>query len=144
MPSLVVAALAFFSGRVASTLRVNHEPPRGQHSPMAQSQAVTITVDEARRVSGLLQVPRRARICYVLAHGAGAGMSHPFMAALADGLAERGIATMRYQFPYMEQGSKRPDAPKLAQATVRAAVSRASIWCPSLLLLLAGSHLAAG
>ena len=97
--------------------------PRGQHSPMAQSQAVTITVDDARRVSGLLQVPPGARICYVLAHGAGAGMSHPFMAAVADGLAERGIATMRYQFPYMEQGSKRPDAPKLAQATVRAAVS---------------------
>jgi predicted alpha/beta-hydrolase family hydrolase len=82
---------------------------------MAESEAVTITVDEARRVSALLQVPRGARICYVLAHGAEAGMSHPFMAAIADGLAERGIATMRYQFPYMEQGSKRPDPPKLAQ-----------------------------
>jgi predicted alpha/beta-hydrolase family hydrolase len=105
---------------------------------MAQSQAVTITVDEARRVSGLLQVPRRARICYVLAHGAGAGMSHPFMAALADGLAERGIATMRYQFPYMEQGSKRPDAPKLAQATVRAAVSQASHLVPKLALVAGG------
>jgi predicted alpha/beta-hydrolase family hydrolase len=83
---------------------------------MAQSQTVTITVDEARRVSGLLQVPPGARVCYVLAHGAGAGMSHPFMAATAGGLTERGIATSRYQFPYMEQGSKRPDAPKLAQA----------------------------
>jgi predicted alpha/beta-hydrolase family hydrolase len=89
-------------------------------------------------VSGLLQVPRRARICYVLAHGAGAGMSHPFMAALADGLAERGIATMRYQFPYMEQGSKRPDAPKLAQATVRAAVSQASHLVPKLALVAGG------
>jgi predicted alpha/beta-hydrolase family hydrolase len=78
-----------------------------------------------RRVSGLLQVPPEARACYVLAHGAGAGMSHPFMAAVADGLAERGIATLRYQFPYMEQGARRPDVPKLAQATVRAAVAQA-------------------
>jgi predicted alpha/beta-hydrolase family hydrolase len=105
---------------------------------MAQSQAVTITVDEARRVSGLLQVPRGARICYVLAHGAGAGMSHPFMGAIADGLAERGIATLRYQFPYMEQGSKRPDAPKLAQATVRAALAKASHLVPKLALVAGG------
>ena len=89
-------------------------------------------------MSGLLQVPRGARICYVLAHGAGAGMSHPFMAAIADGLAERGIATMRYQFPYMEQGSKRPDAPKLTQATVRAAVSQASHLLPKLALVAGG------
>jgi uncharacterized protein len=109
-----------------------------KHSPMAQSQAVTITVDEARRVSGLLQVPPGARICYVLAHGAGAGMSHPFMAAIADGLAERGIATLRYQFLYMEQGSKRPDAPKLAQATVRAAVAKASHLVPELALVAGG------
>ena len=74
------------------------------------AELLTITVDDAQRVSGLLQVPVGARICFVLAHGAGAGMSHPFMAAVADGLAERGVATMRYQFPYMEQGSKRPDA----------------------------------
>ena len=112
--------------------------PRAQHSPMAQSEAVSITVDEARRVSGVLQVPRGARICYVLAHGAGAGMSHPFMAAIAEGLAERGIATMRYQFPYMELGSKRPDAPKLAQATVRAAVSQASLLVPKLALVAGG------
>jgi predicted alpha/beta-hydrolase family hydrolase len=105
---------------------------------MAQSQAVTITVDEARHVSGLLQVPRGARICYVLAHGAGAGMSHPFMAAIADGLAERGIATLRYQFPYMEQGSKRPDAPKLAQAAARAAVARASRLVPKFALVAGG------
>jgi predicted alpha/beta-hydrolase family hydrolase len=77
------------------------------HSPMARPQAVTISVDGARTVSGLLQAPHGARVCYVLAHGAGAGMSHPFMAAAANGLAERGIATLRYQFPYMEQGSKR-------------------------------------
>jgi uncharacterized protein len=102
------------------------------------TRAVTITVDDVQRVPGLLQVPHEARACYVLAHGAGAGMSHPFMAAVANGLAERGIATMRYQFPYMEQGSKRPDAPKLAQATVRAAVIEASRLVPELALFAGG------
>ena len=63
----------------------------------------TVTIDDARSVSGLLQAPKNARTCCVLAHGAGAGMSHAFMAAVADGLAERGIATLRYQFPYMER-----------------------------------------
>jgi predicted alpha/beta-hydrolase family hydrolase len=99
---------------------------------------VTIALDAERRVSGLLQVPRKARACYVLAHGAGAGMTHPFMAAIADGLAERGIATLRYQFPYMEHGGKRPDAPKLAQATVRAAVAEASRLVPKLPLIVGG------
>src|SRR3989442_7286773 len=88
----------------------------------AAPQLVTIIVNDAQRVSGLLQAPPTARACYVLAHGAGAGMTHPFMAATSNGLAERGIASLRYQFPYMEQGSKRPAAPKLTHATVRAAV----------------------
>ena len=79
----------------------------------------------------------------MLAHGAGAGMSHPFMVAVADGLAERGIATLRYQFPYMEQGSKRPDVPKLAQATVRAAVAKHHIWFQSLPLSQEANRLAA-
>jgi len=65
-------------------------------------------------------------------------MTHPFLAAIADGLAERGIATLRYQFPYMEQGSKRPDAPKLAQATVQAAVVEASRLVPGLALFAGG------
>jgi predicted alpha/beta-hydrolase family hydrolase len=104
----------------------------------ARPHPVTITIDDARRVSGLLQAPKNAHVCYVLAHGAGAGMSHPFMAAVADGLAERGIATLRYQFPYMEQGSKRPDTPKLAQATVRAAVAQASRMVPKLALVAGG------
>jgi hypothetical protein len=65
-------------------------------------------------------------------------MAHPFMAAIANGLAERGIATLRYQFPYMEQGSKRPDAPKLAHATVRSAVLEASRLVPELPLLAGG------
>jgi predicted alpha/beta-hydrolase family hydrolase len=86
-------------------------------------QELAITVDGARRVSALLQIPPQARACYVLAHGAGAGMTHPSLEAAAAGLAERGIATLRYQFPYMEAGAKRPDSPPLAQATVRAAVS---------------------
>src|SRR5512132_351225 len=99
---------------------------------------VKIMVDETHRVSGLMQVPRNARACYVLAHGAGVGMTHPFMAAIADGLFERGVATLRYQFPYMEQGGKRPDAPKLAQATVRAAVAQAARLMPAVPLVAGG------
>ena len=99
---------------------------------------VTIGVDDGQRVSGLFQAPANARACYVLAHGAGAGMAHPFMAAVADGLAERGIATLRYQFPYMERGSKRPDAPKLAQGTVRAAVAEAARLAPELPIFAGG------
>src|SRR5207342_1709592 len=99
---------------------------------------VTITVSETIRVSGLLQTPPRARACYVLAHGAGAGMDHPFMDNVARGLASRGIATLRYQFPYMERGTKRPDAPPLAQATVRAAVAAAARQAPTLPLFAGG------
>jgi hypothetical protein len=99
---------------------------------------ITIAVDETHRVSGLLQVPRGAHACYVLAHGAGVGMTHSFMTAIAEGLAERGVATLRYQFPYMEQGGKRPDPPKLAQATVRAAVAEATKLLPKLALVAGG------
>src|SRR5512132_3780883 len=95
-------------------------------------QPVTISVDDTQRVSGLLLAPPNARACYVLAHGAGAGMRHPFMTSVAEGLAKRGVATLRYQFPYMERGSKRPDAPKLAHAAVRAAVAEASHLVPKL------------
>lgn len=77
-------------------------------------------------VSGLLDAPADARAGYVFAHGAGAGMDHAFMAAIAAGLAERRIATLRFQFPYMEQGSRRPDPPKVAHAAVRAAVHEAT------------------
>ncbi|HTZ78186.1 MAG TPA: alpha/beta family hydrolase [Stellaceae bacterium] len=102
------------------------------------AQALTITVDDRRRVSGLLQLPARARACYVLAHGAGAGMTHPFLEAVATELGERGIATLRYQFPYMEQGSKRPDPPALAQAAVRAAVTEAGRRATGLPLIAGG------
>src|SRR5437773_6675161 len=104
----------------------------------AAPQPVSITVNNAQRVSGLLQAAPKARASYVLAHGAGAGMAHPFMAEIANGLGERGIATLRYQFPYMEQGSRRPDAPKLAHATVRAAVVEASRLVPELALFAGG------
>jgi len=83
-------------------------------------------------------MPSKARCCYVLAHGAGAGMAHPFMAAVAAELAERGVATLRFQFPYMEQGGRRPDPPALAQAAVRAAVAKAGELAPRLPLIAGG------
>ena len=89
-------------------------------------QPIRIEVDADTTVSGLLQTPAGARAAYVLAHGAGAGMDHAFMAQAAQGLAERGLATLRYQFPYMERGSKRTDPPAVAHAAVRAAVARAA------------------
>ncbi len=101
-------------------------------------EAVSIAVDDQRTVSGLLIAPPQARACYVLAHGAGAGMAHPFMATIATGLAERGIATLRYQFPYMEQGTKRPDSPKIAEATVRAAVRATASLVPGVTLVAGG------
>jgi predicted alpha/beta-hydrolase family hydrolase len=101
-------------------------------------QPLDIAVDDSRRVSALLEAPGDARACLALAHGAGAGMTHPFMADVARELAERGIATLRYQFPYMEQGSKRPDTPAVAQATVRAAVAEAARRLPALPLFAGG------
>jgi predicted alpha/beta-hydrolase family hydrolase len=86
---------------------------------------VTIPVNADTRVSGLMQRPREPKACLVLAHGAGAGMTHPFMLAVANDLATLGIATLRYQFPYMEKKGRRPDAPALCHATVRAAVGAA-------------------
>jgi hypothetical protein len=104
----------------------------------SDAEALTIEVDAAHRVSALLTAPPKARACYVLAHGAGTGMTHPFMASVAAGLAERGIAVLRYQFPYMEQRSKRPDPPRLAQATVRAAAAEAARRAPALALVAGG------
>jgi predicted alpha/beta-hydrolase family hydrolase len=106
--------------------------------PTAEAKPVVVAVDDATRVSALLLVPARARACYVLAHGAGAGMNHPFMAAVAQELAERDVGTLRYQFPYMEKGGKRPDPPKLAHATVRAAVAETARRLPKLPLIAGG------
>ena len=99
---------------------------------------LTIRVSETETVSALLCRPEHARACYVLAHGAGAGMNHSFLASVSDGLAERGIATLRYQFPFLERGSKRPDSPPLAHATVRAAIAVASNLMPDLSLYAGG------
>jgi predicted alpha/beta-hydrolase family hydrolase len=104
----------------------------------ANANKINIRIDDSHTVSGLLEQPRHARACYVLAHGAGAGMLQPFMAAIAAGLGKRGIATLRYQFPYMEQGSKRPDAPRLAHATVCAAVAEAARLVPQLPVVAGG------
>jgi uncharacterized protein len=101
-------------------------------------ETLRITIDAAHSVSALLARPPDAEACYVFAHGAGAGMTHPFMAAVADGLATRRIATLRYQFPSMEKGSKRPDSPAVAQATVRAAVAQARQRLPGLPLIAGG------
>ncbi len=91
----------------------------------AKPKAVTFAVGQP--LSGLLLLPKDARALYVFAHGAGAGMNHPFMAEIAALLADRGIGTFRYQFPYMETGGgRRPDSPKVAEATVRAAVAEAA------------------
>jgi predicted alpha/beta-hydrolase family hydrolase len=91
----------------------------------ALAQSLTLQVSDAVLVSSLLTMPRKCRMCLVLAHGAGAGMEHASMTAIAEGLYLRDVATLRYQFPYMEQGGKRPDPPALCHATVRAAVRRA-------------------
>jgi uncharacterized protein len=104
----------------------------------AAAKPIIITVNDAVRVSGLLQTPANSRACYVLAHGAGAGMDHPFMVAVAAELVLRGIATLRYQFPYMERRARRPDPPQLAQATVRAAVGAASGLLAELPLVAGG------
>ena len=103
-----------------------------------QGRLVEFEVAGAGKVSGLLQAPAGARACYVLAHGAGAGMRHPFLARVAAGLASRGIASLRYQFLYMEKGSKRPDSPKVARAAVRAAVAEAARLMPGVPLVAGG------
>ena len=89
-------------------------------------------------VSALLLRPDNAKALYLFAHGAGAGMNHKSMVSNAQGLAERGIATLRYQFPYMEKGSKRPDFPKVAHAAVRAAAAEAVKLAPELPLFAGG------
>jgi uncharacterized protein len=104
----------------------------------ANTQKLEFEVANAGSVSALLISPAKARACYVFAHGAGAGMTHPFMETFATGLAERGVASLRYQFPYMEKGSRRPDSPAVAHAAVRAAVAEAGRACPRLPLIAGG------
>ena len=105
---------------------------------VASAQKLDIEIGNAGSVSALLIRPGAARACFIFAHGAGAGMTHPFMEAVATGLAERGVATLRYQFPYMEKASKRPDPPGVAQAAVRATVAEAGRHCADLRLIAGG------
>lgn len=101
-------------------------------------ESVVIPLDAERSVSGLWMRPDGARAALVLAHGAGAGMTHKAMVATAEGLAARGIATLRYNFLYMERGSKRPDSPGLAHTAVRAAVAKAGELAADLPLFAGG------
>lgn len=103
----------------------------------ADAQKLEIALPDAS-VSALLIRPRNAPAVYVFAHGAGAGMTHKSMEEIAVGLATRGVATLRYQFPYMENGSKRPDSPAVAHAAVRAAVAEAGRRCGGLPLFAGG------
>src|SRR5881409_2104014 len=106
--------------------------------PSDDAESLTIDLEDGRTVSGLLQMPLQPLACLALAHGAGAGMTHPFLSALAAGLAERRIAALRYQFPFMERGSRRPDPPALAQATVRTALVLARRLVPRIPLFAGG------
>lgn len=99
---------------------------------------VAIDLGEDRAVSGLWMKPEGAAAVLVLAHGAGAGMTHKSMTAIAEGLAQRRVATLRYNFPYMERGSKRPDTPAVAHEAVRAAVGQAARLTPDLPLFAGG------
>jgi predicted alpha/beta-hydrolase family hydrolase len=102
------------------------------------TESLHIDVNAQTRVSALLQVPQDAVALYIFAHGAGAGMRHAFMNDFAAALALRGMGTLRYQFPYMETGSHRPDPPALCHATVRAAVAEARRRAPGVLLIAGG------
>jgi|SRR5204863_637402 len=108
---------------------------------MGTVEELRFAVEGAGEVSALLLRPAKARWLLALAHGAGAGMSHPFMAKLAEELASVGVATLRYQFPYMEQRRRVPDKPAVLTATVRAAVRAAAEAAPGLLLLAGGKSM---
>ena len=95
-------------------------------------------LESGKSVSGLFDCPPRLRAAYVMAHGAGAGMTHPFLQSVASELSRRDIAALRYQFPYMEGGSKRPDSPAVAHAAVRAAVTVAAQLAPNTSLFAGG------
>src|SRR3954464_307227 len=108
------------------------------------AQSLRIEVGSGEAVSALLIQPPQARACYVFAHGAGAGMTHASMETVAADLGARSIATLRYQFSYTEKGSRRPDAPAVAHAAVRAAVAEAGRCCPSLPLIAGGRSFGGG
>lgn len=111
---------------------------------MTAADPVEILLHEGSTLPGLWQAPPDAYACLVLAHGAGAGMTHRAMVATADGLASRGVATLRYEFAYMARGSRRPDPPAVAHAAVRAAVAEAGRRAADLPLFAGGRPTAAG
>jgi predicted alpha/beta-hydrolase family hydrolase len=108
---------------------------------MGEAERLQFMVDGGGEVSGLLMLPAEARAMLALAHGAGAGMSHPFLGSLAAELAAAGVATLRYQFPYMEQRRRVPDSPAVLTATVRGAVRMASELAPNLPLIAGGKSM---
>jgi len=103
-----------------------------------ETTTLTFAANSEEAVSALLLAPKRARAALVFAHGAGAGMQHPFIAALSQGLARRDIASLRFQFPYMQKGLKRPDSPAVAEAAIRAAVAQAAHRLPDAPLFAGG------
>src|SRR6478735_528484 len=103
-----------------------------------KTQELKLDIARIGTVSAILTQPDNARACYVLAHGAGAGMRHASMDKISEGLAARGIATFRFNFPYMENKQGRPDQPAVAHATIRAAVADAARLCPGLKLVAGG------
>ncbi|QQO14408.1 alpha/beta hydrolase [Bradyrhizobium diazoefficiens] len=103
-----------------------------------KTQELKLDIARIGPVSAILMQPANARACYVLAHGAGADMRHAFMAKVAEGLANRGIATLRFNFPYMEKKQGRPDPPAVAHAAIRAAVEEAARLCPGAMLVAGG------
>jgi predicted alpha/beta-hydrolase family hydrolase len=107
------------------------------------SQTLTLQLPSGGSVAALLDQPDHPSSCFVLAHGSGAGMQHPFLAALAAGLRDQGVAVLRYQFPFMQEGSHRPDPPAVAQAAVRAAVAEAARRFPGLPLFAGGKSFGA-
>ena len=105
---------------------------------MDDPESLSLALPDGSKISALLRVPEDARALYVFAHGAGAGMQHAGMSSLADALAAANVATLRYQFPYMERGSKRVDSPAVAHAAVQAAVAEARRRLPALPLFAGG------
>ena len=110
---------------------------------MTGTEQLTIDVPGTSTVAATLTAPRKPRVLFVMAHGAGAGMGHPFMETVADGLSERGVATLRYQFPYMQTGSKRPDRPAVAYTAVRSAVETAAHLLPRIPIVAGGKSFGA-
>ncbi|HEV2158359.1 alpha/beta family hydrolase [Bradyrhizobium sp.] len=104
----------------------------------AKTRELKLEIENIGTVSAILTQPDSVRTCYVLAHGAGADMRHAFMAKVAEGLADRGIATFRFNFPYMEMKKGRPDQPAVAHAAIRAAVEEAARLCPGVRLVAGG------